>query len=107
MIKTWGNFGNQKVKNKRKMNEKKKNSQLENTQRRNFLKYSLMAGGGLLVGKVLDSIINLEPKSSETYESSESKVTSFKSFTVKEDERELSFFDRGGHKIFVIEKSEN
>jgi len=85
----------------------KRDSQIRNFQRRNFLKYSLFAIGGFVVGKTLDSIQNLfsSKKGLELIGPSEEKMKIFENFVVKETEKELSFHDRrDGYKVFVIEK---
>jgi len=84
----------------------KRDSQIRNFQRRNFLKYSLFAIGGFVVGKTLDSIQNLfsSKKGLELIGPSEEKMKIFENFVVKETKKELSFYDKGGYEIFVIEK---
>ena len=90
--------------------EKKESFQLRNFRRRNFLKYFLIAGGGFLAGKFLDSFSNLfsSKKPSledfEAYQSPEGKTRIFENFRVKETEKELKFFDKEGYEIFIIEK---
>jgi hypothetical protein len=90
--------------------EKKKDSQIGNFRRRNFLKYFLIASGGFLAGKFLDSVSGLfsskkaSLKNFETCISQEGETRLFKNFVVKETEEELDFFDKEGYKIFVIEK---
>lgn len=77
-----------------------------NKNRRNFLKYLLFAIGGFVIGKTLDSIQNLfsSKKSLELTGPPEEKVKIFENFVVKETKKELSFYDKGGYEIFVIEK---
>ena len=84
----------------------KRDSQIRNFQRRNFLKYSLFAIGGFVVGKTLDSVQNLfsSKKGLELIGPPEEKMKIFENFVVKETEKELSFYDKGGYEIFVIEK---
>ena len=80
---------------------------VQNKNRRNFLKYSLFAIGGFVVGKTLDSIQNLfsSKKGLELIGPEEEKMKIFENFVVKETEKELSFHDRrDGYKVFVIEK---
>jgi len=90
--------------------EKKKIHQVRNFRRRKFLKYSLIAGGGFLAGKFLDSIQNLfsSKKSNlmglELTGPQEEKTKIFKNFVVQETDKELNFYDKEGYKIFVIEK---
>ena len=79
---------------------------VQNKNRRNFLKYSLFTIGGFVVGKTLDSIQNLfsSKKGLELIGPEEEKMKIFENFVVKETEKELSFYDKGGYEIFVIEK---
>lgn len=91
--------------------EKKKNFQLRNSQRRDFLKYSLLVGGGFVAGKFLDSVTGMFTSKKENLKSFESSVSLegektriFNNFVVTETGKELNFLDKQGYKIFVIEK---
>ncbi len=77
-----------------------------NSQRRNFLKYSAFAIGGFLVGKFLDSIPGLfsSRKGFEIVGPQGEETKIFENFVVKETKKELSFYDKKGYEIFVIEK---
>ena len=87
--------------------EKKENPKLKSSQRRDFLKYSLIAGGGFLAGKFLDSVtekFTSKKGNLKSFEASPGSTKIFKNFVVEETGKELSFFDKGGYKIFIIEK---
>ena len=88
--------------------EKKYNSPIGNSQRRNFLKYFLIAGIGFLAGKFLDSLLGLFSSKKSELKSSKpvpgEKTVTFENFLLKEDEKELNFYDKEGNKILVIEK---
>jgi len=92
--------------------EIKENLQIRNFQRRKFLKYSLIAGGGFLVGKFLNSALELffskrmDLMGHETslLTNGQTQTKTFQNFVVQETDRQLNFFDRNGHEILVIEK---
>jgi len=92
--------------------EIKKNPQIRNFQRRKFLKYSLIAGGGFLIGKFLDSTlglfssnrINLIDHKTRLLTNKQTQTKIFDNFVVQETDKQLNFFDRKGHEILIIEK---
>lgn len=77
-----------------------------NKNRRNFLKYSLFVAGGFVVGKTLNSVQGLfsSKKGLELVGPQKGETTIFENFVVKETKKELSFYDKGGYEIFIIEK---
>jgi hypothetical protein len=61
---------------------------------------------GFVLGKTFDSIQNLfsTKNNLELTCPPEEKTKIFDNFVVKETEKELNFYDKGGYEIFTIEK---
>jgi len=71
-----------------------------NKNRRNLLKFLIIGGGALLLGKVLDFRSFGFLKSSDNLE----KEYSFENFRIAESKKELVISDRTGEKILIIDK---
>ena len=71
--------------------------------RRKFLKYLLIGSGAFLLGKFLHSGAGLFSSDKSSPEAN-SKEYLFKNFRIVETDKELSFYERDGDKILIIEK---
>lgn len=68
--------------------------------RRNFLKFSLLGGGALLLGKILGpELMKVFSESSKS-----NKVTDFNNFRIEENNKELVIYGKSGEAIFIIDK---
>jgi len=74
---------------------------LAKSKRRTFLKYALLGGGVFVAGKVLGPSITFFGDSFDF-----GKVVNFENFRVVEKNGILSFFDRFGNEILVLDKGE-
>jgi len=71
--------------------------------RRKFLKYLFIGAGAFILGKALHSTTNLFSSGKSSSEAN-TKEYLFKNFRIVETDEELSFYERGGDEILIIEK---
>lgn len=69
------------------------------SQRRSFLKYMLLGGGVLMIGKLFGPSLNLFAGAEEK------SPLAFKNFHIIEKGKDLQFFDKGGNEIFTLDKT--
>lgn len=67
--------------------------------RRSLLQYLVLGGGTFLAGKIIGPSLNLFSGNRSL-----NGLSDFKNFRVVETDKSLSFFDKSGNKILVIDK---
>lgn len=71
-----------------------------NNKRRTLLFLGASTGAAFVAGKLFGGTV----ADLLGFPSAKEKITSFKNFTVKEDDKEMILFDKEGEAVFIVEK---